>query len=295
MLRKMLDPDGMCGENASETARLREAAIHCSSIFSNVAGELLCQWVEADDDEGMYHLSEELEHRDAEENAGEPPIRTALGTQAFHSLPPHSAAAISKLKTDDERIVLCPAHKPTDNRAECVNCHARRRQLIEKATPEKQRAPSIKERGVQKVYTPLTSAKLVPMTTWTSSTGNEYPVPKMVDVEGLRMEIPSPGSPLARWRINLRECLSYTTLVTRPDMVSFDMNKDRTDMQCIERLASLQETHKLREGTIPASVFAVAITHFTGLALDESQKASESIEDDSHCPPSDTKTWMSGD
>ena len=123
------------------------------------------------------------------------------------------------------------------------------------------------------------------MTTWRSSTGNEYPVPKTVDVEGLRMQIPSPESPLARWRINLRECLSYTTLVTCPDMVSFDMNKDWTDMQCTERLTTLQETHNLRKGTIPASVFAVAITHFTSLALHEGQKASESIEDDSHYPP----------
>ena len=157
--------------------------------------------------------------------------------------------------------------------------------MIEKATPENQRAPSIKERGVQKVYTPLTSAKLVPMTTWKSSAGKEYPVPKVVDVEGLRMEIPSPESPVARWRINLRERFSYTTLVTCPDMVSFDMNRDWTDMQCIERLATLQETHNLREGTIPASVFAVATTHFASLALDEGQKASGSIEDDSHYPP----------
>ena len=86
------------------------------------------------------------------------------------------------------------------------------------------------------------------------------------------MEIPSPDAPLARWRINLRECLSYTILVNCPDIMSRHVNKDWTDMQCIEMLEKLQNEYHLREGTIPASVFAVAINHFTARALDEGQR-----------------------
>ena len=64
--------------------------------------------------------------------------------------------------------------------------------------------------------------------------------------------------------------------------MSYSVNKDWTDMQCIETLANLQERHGLREGTIPADVFVVAINHFTARALDEGQKASQSMEEGEH-------------
>ena len=44
----------------------------------------------------------------------------------------------------------------------------------------------------------------------------------------------------------------------------------------------LQTAHNLREGTIPADVFAVAITHFTARAPDEGQKASQTMEENEH-------------
>ena len=46
MMRKMLDPDGVCGVNVSDTVTYREQAKKCSSLFANVAGELICQWTE---------------------------------------------------------------------------------------------------------------------------------------------------------------------------------------------------------------------------------------------------------
>ena len=49
-------------------------------------------------------------------------------------------------------------------------------------------------------------------------------------------------------------------------------------MQCIEMLERVQDGHFLVEGTIPACVYAVAINYFTNRALDEGQKASQSIE-----------------
>ena len=100
----------------------------------------------------------------------------------------------------------------------------------------------------------------------------------MVEREGLRLEIDNPDTPLARWRINLRECLSYTVLVTCPDIMSHEVKKDWTDMQCIEKLGLLQNEFDLIQGTIPASVFAVAINHFTAHALDEGQKAIQSAD-----------------
>ena len=65
-------------------------------------------------------------------------------------------------------------------------------------------------------------------------------------------------------------------------------------MQCIEMLERPQDEYKLREGTIPASVFAVAITHFTARALDEGQKASQSMEEGEHPVPlthEDVESW----
>ena len=44
----------------------------------------------------------------------------------------------------------------------------------------------------------------------------------------------------------------------------------------------VQEGHSLVEGTIPACVYAVAINYFTARALDEGQKASQSIESSAH-------------
>ena len=92
------------------------------------------------------------------------------------------------------------------------------------------------------------------------------------------MQLPHNDSPLARWRINLRECLSYTILVTCPEQI-YSLNEKLTDAQCVEVLESVQSRHHLVEGTIPASVFTVAISHYTTLALDEGMKASESIEE----------------
>ena len=154
---------------------------------------------------------------------------------------------------------------------------------LKELIPSEIRLEEMRTRAVQKVFEPLASAKQIPMESWTwpgSKEGTKgWMVPKMVSFEGLRMEIPHPDSPLARWRVNLRECLSYTILVTCPDMMSYSVNQDWTDMQCIEKL---QTVHNLREGTIPADVFAVAITHFTARALDEGQKASQSMEEGEH-------------
>ena len=55
-----------------------------------------------------------------------------------------------------------------------------------------------------------------------------------------------------------------------------------------------QDEYHLREGTIPASVFAVAINHFTASALDEGQKASQSAEQGGHPMPlthEDVESW----
>ena len=62
----------------------------------------------------------------------------------------------------------------------------------------------------------------------------------MVGLEGIRMDIPNPDTPLARWRSCLRESLSYTILVTCPDLMINEVNKDWTDMHCVEMLEKVQ-------------------------------------------------------
>ena len=94
-------------------------------------------------------------------------------------------------------------------------------------------------------------------------------MPAMIGIEGIRVDIPDPDTPLARWRYNLRESLSYSILVTSPDVMIHDVKKDWTDIQCIEMLGMVQQEHQLVEGTIPACVYAAAINYFTNRALDE--------------------------
>ena len=133
--------------------------------------------------------------------------------------------------------------------------------------------------SIEKATQPLSDPKTVPMTTWTAAVSKKvHPVPIMTSFEGIRMQLPHNDSPLARWRINLRECLSYTILVTCPDQI-FSLNEKLTDAQCIDHLENVQGRHHLVEGTIPASVFTIVISHYTTLALDEGMRASESIEE----------------
>ena len=259
----MLDPDGVCGVDVAETVSCRSLATHCSSLFANVAGELICQWTEGDDDPNIYfptadvkEVIEELEQKVGEDMKDDlnklsdysvaPSDNEVPGSKAFQCLRPLSEDETGKLKVDDENVVKCPFHDPQRNLVDCVYCHARQQQLVERADVLCRQAEKKTDvRSVSKVFCPLRTAKHIPMEIWKSPNAKEsaegWPVPKMVGIERLRMEIPSPDTPLARWRINLRGCLSYTILVTCPDVMSRHVNKDWTDMQCIEMLERLQD------------------------------------------------------
>ena len=187
---------------------------------------------------------------------------------------------MKKLDQDSEGVVMCPHRRAEQVLADCVYRHARQQQLVERAEAVCKRAQAKTSiHGVDKVYYPLLSAKEIPVKSWIAKSKKEWKVPVMIGLEGIRMEIPNPDTPLARWRNNLRECLSYTILVTCPDLMIHDVNKDWTDMHCIDMLDKVQAGHKLIEGTIPASVYAVAINYFTARALDEGQNSSQSIEE----------------
>ena len=167
---------------------------------------------------------------------------------------PLSRRDVEKLDQDNEGVVMCPHHGAEQILADCVYCHARQQQLVERAEAISRKAEAKTNiRSVDKVYYPLPSAKEIPLKKWKAKSKKEWMVPVMVG----RMEIPSPDTPLARWRINLRECLSYTILVNCPDPMIHDVKKDWADMQCIDMLEKIQIGHKLHEGTVPASVYAV--------------------------------------
>ena len=245
MLRKMLDPEGVCGVDVAETDSWRSLANHCSSLFTNVAGELICQWTEGDDNEEVYFPSVDINHVIAEvskvdddvkddlnkcsDNNIDHPDNRVPASRAFYCLRPLSNNEIGNLELDGENVVRCPTHCPQRNLADCAYCHAGQQQLVERADILCRQAEGKSEvRGVNKVFCPLASAKQTPMELWKYFDSKEgakgWMVPKMVGLEGLRMEIPHPDTPLARWRINLRECLSYTILVTCPDVMSYIMS-----------------------------------------------------------------------
>ena len=300
MLRKMLDPDGVCGHKVSETVNFRRLAQHCSYLFANTAGELICQWTEGDNDAEPHLPAASVDETVAsvgqkvgevakavEDHSLNPPGNEVPGSKPFVCRLPLPKHEIENLNKDDENVVKCPHHGPENNLVDCVFCHARQQQLIEKAEVVCKKIDKRTDvHDVKKVFHPLPSTKEIPLVMWMSKNAKTsdkgWMVPQMVGIESLRMEIPSPDTPLARWRINLRECLSYTFLVICPGLMSHEFNKEWTDMQCIGVLEQLQDTYNLCEGTIPASVFAVAINHFTTHALDEGHNASQSADGGDH-------------
>ena len=149
--------------NVRETFRMRECAVHCSGVFSNVAGELTYQWVDGNDNEILYRPDVKGDQEDIVRTDGR-----ASGSTPFQCVRPPTENEISKLEQVPECVVICPDHKDTDNRADCVDCHARKSQLVGKCIPVKERVHEIKRRGVQKVHAPLTSTKEVPMFAWVS-------------------------------------------------------------------------------------------------------------------------------
>ena len=76
---------------------------------------------------------------------------------------------------------------------------------LEEVVRSEEKAPNRPEL----VYSSLLSAKLIPEKPWRSQKGNVHMIPVMVGIEGIRVDIPDPDTPLARWRSNLRESLSY--------------------------------------------------------------------------------------
>lgn len=132
-------------------------------------------------------------------------VQVGTGPKSFYCIAPLTENEVPKLAQDFEEIVICPEHLPTDNCADCANCHARKLKLIERAIPACERVEDIKTRGVKKVLGPLTSAKQTSLFDCVSPVSKKiWPLPDMVGFGGLRMEIPRPDSPFARWRLNLR-------------------------------------------------------------------------------------------
>ena len=219
----------------------------------------------------------------SDENVDDPNA-TTKGTKAFTCIEPLPRSDVKALRRDNEGVVMCPFTTPIRFwlTVYIVTRGSRILSLRPKLLAERPRKTTD---DVEKVYLPLPSAKEIPLTSWTSKKGNNWNLPVMVGLEGIRMDIPNPDTPLARWRSNLRESLSYTILVTCPDLMINEVNKDWTDMHCVEMLEKVQRGHYLVEGTIPASVYAVAINYFTARALDEGQKASQSIESSARATP----------
>ena len=84
------------------------------------------------------------------------PVNRVPGSKAFYCLRPLSKDQIGNLKLDGENVVGCPTHCPQKNLADCLYCHARQQQLVERAELIcKVAEGGSKIRGVQKVFTPL--------------------------------------------------------------------------------------------------------------------------------------------
>ena len=142
MPRKMLDPDGVCGVNVAETVSYRSLAKHCSSLFANVAGELICQWTEgtttrnptfpaADVNQAVEEVDRKV-GEDAKDDLNKcsdgnvaPSGNEVPGSKPFECLLPLSKHEVGMPKMDDENVAKCPHHGPERNLADCVYCHAR--------------------------------------------------------------------------------------------------------------------------------------------------------------------------
>ena len=211
MLRKMLDPDGVCGVDAAETVTWRSLANHCSSLFVNVAGELARQWTEGDDNKEVYFPNVDIKQLIAEvsnvdddakddlnkcsDNNVAHPDNRVPGSKAFYCLRPLSKDQIRNLELDGENVVKCPTHDPQRNLADCVYCHARQQQLVARADILCRQAEGNSEvRGMNKVFCPLASAKQIPMEWWNYPDSKEsakgWMVPKIVGIEASEWRFP---------------------------------------------------------------------------------------------------------
>ena len=132
MLRKMFEPDSICGEDIAETATWRECAVHCSAIFVNIAGELICQWFDRDDDEAIYFPGREVDHPEQKlederivgtgtddgkddlnkclMNSVDCSVGAVPGSKPSYCLKPPSKDEIAKLELDFQDIVFSPEH-----------------------------------------------------------------------------------------------------------------------------------------------------------------------------------------
>ena len=106
-------------------------------LFANVAGELICQWTEGDDDEKIYFPSTDVEAsldyvnrlvgEDDKEDLNkrfDGNVSTlsneAQGSKPFVCLKPLSRREVEKLDQDCESVVMCPHHGPEQILADCV-------------------------------------------------------------------------------------------------------------------------------------------------------------------------------
>ena len=178
MLRKMLDPDGVCGHNVTETTHCRRLAQHCTYLFANTAGEMICQWTDADkgsepyfpacDDNTTATLGQQVGEgmKTVEDCSLNPTGDESPGPKTFECPAPVTKEEIRNLDKDDENVVICPSHGPENNLFDCVFCHVRQQQLVAKAEIACKKADKgTKVHGVEKVFHPLPSAKEFPTTT----------------------------------------------------------------------------------------------------------------------------------
>ncbi|MCP4899381.1 MAG: hypothetical protein GY906_20645, partial [bacterium] len=90
---------------------------------------------------------------------------------------------------------------------------------------------------------------------------------RQVGFEGIRFTLPDPRGILAKWRVNLREALSYTILVTNPSLMGHSVHPSWSDEQCIDLLAQLQEKYQLKFGVVPAGAYSLIIGYLTDCYL----------------------------
>ena len=115
----------------------------------------------------------------SDENVATPDMNATEGSKAFTCIKPLNRREVEKLERDNEDVVMSPNHQAEQILADCVYCHARQRDLVEKAEAISKKAQTGND-VVEKVYFPLPSAKEIPLTSWISKSKKKWDLPVMI-------------------------------------------------------------------------------------------------------------------
>ncbi|MCP4896954.1 MAG: hypothetical protein GY906_08255, partial [bacterium] len=211
LIKEMIDPMAVYDTCPSSTTALRKRALEISKQFDNTASAIMTNW--------------DIRVREWEEYT--PSVVPDAPNVAHDPFParatPCSLVELEHLGLDKDPSghILCPEHEVLVPSEQCSVCEARKLSIINATSSSVAECPE----GAEMVYLHVSDPKSPPteMVASPGYSGKAYACYRQVGFEGIRLTMSEPRGILAKWRVNLREALSYTILVANPSLMGHDV------------------------------------------------------------------------